>query len=188
MGKNGRKAMLKERHMENRFDEKDSKVRSDSFSSCSKDAAEKVLGNESKTGRDSGKVYCLLNHSLTGNQLAELQEKYGAGEVLYPDERLAATWAQVPVTPVLDRGVIQAVTGWLSAAKEGDVLVVQGEFGSTFMIVDYALGRGLVPLHAVARRIALEHREGEKVLRQYVFEHVCFRRYERFPDAACSRC
>ena len=174
--------------MENRFNEKDGKDKFESFSSCSQETAEKVRGNERERGQAFGKVYCLLNHSLTERQLAELQEKYGAGEVVYPDERLAATWSQVPVTPVLDRSVIQAITDWLSAARKGDVLVVQGEFGSTFMIVDYALGRGLVPLHAVTRRVALEHREGEKVLRQYVFEHVCFRRYERFPDAACSRC
>ena len=126
------------------------------------------------------KVYCLLNHTLTQNQVAELQKTFGATDILYPDERLASSWAQVPVTTVLDRNVIQSVIAWLSGAEEGDVLVVQGEFGSTFMIVDYALGRGLVPLHAVSRRVALEHREGEKVLRQYVFEHVCFRRYERY--------
>ena len=125
-------------------------------------------------------VYCLLNHELTGKQIAELEEKYGASRILYPAPSLSESWAQVPVTQVLDKGCIWAATDWLSSAKAGDVLVVQGEFGSTFMIVDYALNKGLVPLHAVSKRVAKEQREGELVHRQYVFEHVCFRKYERY--------
>ncbi len=128
----------------------------------------------------TSKAYCLLNHSLTQNQLAELKEKFGTTEIVYPVEKIASTWAQMPVAPVLDRNVIQTIVDWLSTARTGDVLVVQGEFGATFMIVDYAIRRGLIPLHAVTRRVAQEHREGEQVHRQYVFEHVCFRRYERY--------
>ncbi len=123
-------------------------------------------------------AYCLLNHKLTDKQVAELEEKYKASCIFYPETALSAAWSQVPVTPVLDRKLIQDVVSWLSNAEAGDVIVVQGEFGSTFMIVDYALKRGLIPLHAVSCRVAQEQREGEIVHRQYVFEHVCFRRYE----------
>ena len=77
-------------------------------------------------------------------------------------------------------GLIREVTDWLSSANQNDVLIVQGEFGSTFMIVDYALRKNLIPVHAVTKRVAQETREGEVVKRQYVFEHVCFRKYRYF--------
>ena len=78
-------------------------------------------------------------------------------------------------------GVIRNVVDWLAAAQAGDVLIVQGEFGATFMIVEYALKKGLVPVHAVTKRVAQESRAGEIVRRQYIFEHVCFRKYTCFP-------
>lgn len=126
------------------------------------------------------RTYCLLNHSLTKNQLAELNERFGAEEIIYPSDELSKKWSQVPATPDLDMDLIRNVTDWLSSANQNDVLIVQGEFGSTFMIVDYALKNGIVPVHAVTKRVAQETRDGEVVKRQYIFEHVCFRKYAYF--------
>ena len=80
----------------------------------------------------------------------------------------------------MNGSLIFDVTNWLSSAGKGDFLIVQGEFGTTFMIVDYALKKNLIPLHAVTKRVAKEQRNGEIVSRQYVFEHVCFRKYEYY--------
>lgn len=126
------------------------------------------------------KAYCLLNHELTQNQILELKEKYLIENIIYPSVELSKIWGQIPATELLDLGVINSVIEWLFNAKKDDVLIVQGEFGSTFMLVDYALKKGLIPLHAVTKRIAKESREGEIVHRQYIFEHVCFRKYEYY--------
>ena len=126
------------------------------------------------------KSFCLLNHTLTQNQLTELREKFNVEEIVYPSEELSKKWGQIPAVQELDMGLILDVTEWLSSANQNDVLIVQGEFGSTFMIVDYALKKNLIPVHAVTKRVAQESREGEIVKRQYVFEHVCFRKYKYF--------
>ena len=123
------------------------------------------------------KSFCLLNHELTANQVKELTGEYGASEIVYPDSDLKKAWSQVAACREIDRGLIARVISWLSAAGPGDALVVQGEFGATFMVVDYALKHKLLPLHAVTERIASEERNGEKVSRKYLFEHVCFRKY-----------
>ena len=67
-------------------------------------------------------------------------------------------------------------------ASPKDIFVIQGEFGSTFTLVDFALKKGLVPLYATTRRIAKETRNGETVHREYVFEHVCFKKYDYFKE------
>ncbi|MCR4938720.1 MAG: hypothetical protein K5930_01265 [Treponemataceae bacterium] len=126
------------------------------------------------------KAYCLLNHELTENQEKELSSKYNCTKIIYPAEELKAAWSQIPAVDRIDRNVIRSVTDWLDGAEKGDVLIIQGEFGSTFMIVDYALRKELIPLHAVTKRVATEKRDGEKVQRQYIFEHVCFRPYEYY--------
>ena len=128
------------------------------------------------------KAFCLLNHTLTEIQIKELKEEFGAPEIVYPSEELSKKWSQIPATRELDMTPIQEVIEWLSAAQTSDVLIIQGEFGSTFMLVDYALKRGLIPVHAVTKRVAQEVRIGEKIQKQHTFEHVCFRRYAYYAE------
>ncbi len=130
------------------------------------------------------KTYCLLNHELTQNQLAELKERFGSDEIVYPSEALSQKWSQIPAVKELDMTVINDVCEWLSCAKVGDTLIAQGEYGSTFMMIDYALKKHMVPLYAVTKRVASERRDGEIVSKNYIFEHVCFRRYEYFSSCA----
>ena len=133
-------------------------------------------------GEDVKKAYCLLNHSLTDNQIKELVEEYNISEIKYPDAELSVKWMQIPASKNLDMNVIKAVLVWIQDAEKDDVLIVQGEFGSTFYIVDYALKNGLIPVYAVTKRIAEEKRNGEEVVRQYIFRHCCFREYKYFSE------
>ena len=123
------------------------------------------------------KVFCLLNHSLTKKQIEELRNRFCANEIIYPSENLSARWSQIPTSEELDISTVKNVIEWLTIAEEGDFFIVQGEYGLTFILVDYALQHKLIPLYAVTKRMASERVEGEKVSRQYVFEHVCFRKY-----------
>lgn len=126
------------------------------------------------------KTFCLLNHILTQNQLDELNNKFGSAEVVYPQESLVRLWAQIPPEKS-NSEIIESVVRWLKDnAESGDFFIVQGEFGSTFTLVDYALKNSLVPIYATTRRIAKESRSGEAVRREYIFEHVCFKKYEYF--------
>ena len=126
------------------------------------------------------RTFCLLNHALTQKQLTELGEKFNSKEIVYPEKNLAELWAQIPPEKSNDE-VVESVVSWLkNKAIPGDLFIIQGEFGSTFTLVDFALKNGLVPLYATTRRIAKESRIGETVHREYIFEHVCFKRYEYF--------
>lgn len=126
------------------------------------------------------KTFCLLNHALTQKQIAELKTQFHSENIVYPPEELAQKWAQI--SPEESNGeVVFAVAKWLeNNAVSGDLFVVQGEFGATFAVVDYALKNALVPLYATTKRIAKEKRDGETVHREYIFEHVRFKKYEYF--------
>ena len=126
------------------------------------------------------KAYCLLNHELTENQIKELAEKYDCSKIIYPDENLTSAWSQIPTTVKPNKMIITKVTDWLKSAVEFDVLIIQGEYGSTFTLVDYALKNRLIPLYAVTKRTVEETRVGETVTRNAIFQHVCFREYEYF--------
>jgi hypothetical protein len=125
-------------------------------------------------------AFCLINHILTENQITELHEKYSISNINYPESKLSEIWSQIPITQKLDKTSIYAAVDWLEAAKAGDVVIIQGEPGSTFMLVDYALKKKLIPIHAVSKRVSKEVREGEQVQKQNIFEHICFREYEYY--------
>ena len=127
------------------------------------------------------RTFCLLNHQLTQKQITELETTFCSEKILYPEAELAMMWAQI--SPENNSQLlIDRVIMWLQLAKSGDYFVVQGEFGTTFKLVDYALKNNLIPIYATTKRIAKEVREGEQVHREYIFEHVCFKKYEYFEE------
>ena len=124
------------------------------------------------------KIFTLINHILTQRQLKELNQLYGADcKIIYPPQDIKDYWAQVPPLPILEDNQICEITQWLEQANKGDVLLVQGDFGATFTIVDYALKKGLIPIQSVTKRVETEEYDGEKVFKHYIFMHECFRKY-----------
>ena len=125
------------------------------------------------------KTYCLLNHTLIENQLAELKERYHSTQVVYPPKSLSDAWSQLAPDLTYDTYALDAIVRWLDTADPGDTVVIQGEAGSTFILVDYLLSIGLTPLHAVSRRVSVEEHAGEMVKKSLIFKHVCCRPYCR---------
>jgi hypothetical protein len=123
------------------------------------------------------KAYILLNHTLTCKQTQELKEKFGVSDIIIPPQEISDFWQQIPTDAEIGENLLKPTLNWLLTAKKGDILVIQGEFGATFAIADWALRRGLAVLHSVTERVATESRKGELVHRSYVFEHVRFREF-----------
>lgn len=125
------------------------------------------------------RVWLLLNHPLTTPQEEELQTVFGCGPIHELPEELREAWAQVP--PDLEdlRGYAGPFIRWMAEqSREGDVLVVQGDFGLTFLVVRWALEKGRLPLYSTTER-DYSGRAGEdgSVLNLHRFKHERFRRY-----------
>jgi hypothetical protein len=127
-------------------------------------------------------VFCLLNHELTPNQKEELNSSFGAKNIIYPPPSISALWGAIPTEKELTKAHLEPLTCWLQEAKPGDTLVLQGEHSATFALADYALQKELIPVCAVTERTTQEVKEGEKVIKKNIFEHICFRRYRHYKD------
>lgn len=129
------------------------------------------------------RIFVLINHILTQRQINELKITYGQDcQFIFPPQDIKDYWAQIPPTTSLDPESIFQIVKWLSQSEKDDILLVQGDFGATFMIADYALQNGLIPIQSVTKRIEHEERDGEKVYKHYVFEHECFRKYKKYSE------
>jgi len=125
-------------------------------------------------------LFVLLSHSLTEQQVKQAREDLKISKINYLPSELAELWSSVPPELESLKQYLLPVFKWLEEARPGDYVLVQGDFGATYLVVDYCFNRGLIPIYATTRRMHREEQteNGVKIIK--VFSHVRFRRYEKW--------
>lgn len=121
----------------------------------------------------------LLNHPLTPDQRQSVSSELGVGEVIFLPPALQARWRQVPPDLPELSAFLQPLRQWLAAqARPGDFVLVQGDFGATFLMVQFAREQGLVPVYATTRRESREEPQPDGAVKTTrCFVHQRFRKY-----------
>jgi hypothetical protein len=85
------------------------------------------------------------------------------------------------VPPGLEKieAYLEPIRAWvIESAQLGDFLLVQGDFGAVYLMVRFALEKGLIPIYSTTERVAAEeHKEDGSVTLTHHFRHVRFRKY-----------
>lgn len=138
--------------------------------------------NEAAQSPGHRRAFFVLSHSPTPAQEEELFKVWQVHEVVLLPEPLKSLWAQVPSEASSVELHLSPILEWLEKeSAPGDLIVVQGDFGATFGVASWALGRGLVPVYATTERIMEETVQPDgTVLLKRIFRHVRFRPYEPF--------
>ncbi len=121
----------------------------------------------------------LFNHDLTMEQATSARATLGVGRIIPPPEDIRNLWRQIPADqPDID-AYLTPVRKWVCLMTlPADYILIQGDFGATWLMVQFALNRGMIPVYATTRREALETRlpDGTTQLTHH-FRHVMFRKY-----------
>lgn len=122
------------------------------------------------------RLFVLLNHPILPEQKRELVDKWGVDAFInLSDEQ----WKNIPAD--VD-SILPWIEGYMSAMKneatQGDLLLVQGDFGATYALVRFARTMGMVPLYATTQRQSRETVENGQIKTERIFVHVRFREYE----------
>ncbi len=128
------------------------------------------------------RMLLLLNHVLTESQIKDAEKSWNVREFIYPDENIKKTWMKINPDGDEISSQLRKVVDWLDTASEsGDLVLVQGEYGAAFYIVDYCFKTGRLPLYATSERKYVEQvlKDGS-IERKHIFRHVIFRRYKRW--------
>ncbi len=125
-------------------------------------------------------IFLLFSHKLTQKQESELKSK-GISRFVYLPDELQTLWSNVPAD-IDDVSIyISPVLGWLkNNARVGDWVLVQGDFGCCYTVVDFCFENDLIPVYATTRRIVEEAIEGDGVVKISKFIHERFRKYRRW--------
>ena len=130
------------------------------------------------------KLFLIFSHKLTDHQVKDAEETLGIEEFTYMPDYLQTQWSNVNPCGDLPVELFHQLKQWLieNAASE-DYLLIQGDFGATYITVNMAFELGLIPVYATTERISKEiaNKNGE-IERKQIFKHVCYRKYNKLED------
>ena len=120
----------------------------------------------------------LFSHSLSDVQKADAREHYGV-EVFVPmPEAIQKLWSSIPAQSEDISTHIQPIKAFVEdISHRGDMVLIQGDFGATYALVNFSRSLELVTLYATTKRNVVEKSIDGKMVKTSVFEHVRFREY-----------
>ncbi len=126
-------------------------------------------------------LFLLFNHRLTGAQEADAYITFGVSIIIPPPPAITRLWAEIPPDAEAVAPTLAPIRDWLVAeSTPGDFILIQGDFGASFVMVNAAFRLGLIPVYATTIRQAVEqHLPDGTVKISHIFSHVRFRRYEQ---------
>lgn len=122
----------------------------------------------------------LFNHQLTTDQEKEALNHLNVDKIIFPNDDVKNLWRNVPPASEMIIAYLNPVINWLKNTwKRGDYVLVEGDFGATFIVLQNAFSFGVIPVYATTKRDAIEKKLPDGTIRSNkVFKHVIFRRYE----------
>jgi hypothetical protein len=127
----------------------------------------------------AGSFLLLFNHTPTSLQQEDARLSLGVGEIIRFPEFLWPVWNAVP--PELEKieSYLETIRAWVAAtAQPGDYILIQGDFGATYLMVKFAFERGLIPVYSTTERVAEEEHGADGSVRLvHKFRHVRYRIY-----------
>lgn len=124
-------------------------------------------------------LFLLFNHTLTEAQRVDALNSLGIGEFIEPPQAVQKIWGDIPSENGRINDLLTPVREWLGdMALADDYVLIQGDFGACFLIVDHAHRLGLIPIYSTTRREAHEEFLDDGSVRLvHRFRHVRFREY-----------
>ena len=120
-------------------------------------------------------MYILMSHEMTEHQYRDAKATLDIEKF---DIVPSGIWSQIPSEfENIDDSLVEFKKYILQGNNKEDYLLVQGDYGATFNMVQFSKEIGMIPIYATSKRKAYEVVEGDKVITVREFEHVRFRRY-----------
>ena len=120
-------------------------------------------------------MFILMSHNITAQQKEDARQILN---VQYFVVLSTDVWSRIPAeNENVESSLLQLKTQLITQAKDGDLLLVQGDYGATFNMVHFAKEIGLISVYATSKRNVYEVAEGEKVTTVREFHHIRYRKY-----------
>lgn len=121
------------------------------------------------------KMFVLINHDLTQEQKSQALKVFGVEDIINIADD---TWSNISPS---DENILYALNTYkkelMLEAEAGDILLVQGDFGATYNMINFAKNIGIKTIYATTKRIVKELAIDGKLVTKREFKHEKFREY-----------
>jgi len=124
------------------------------------------------------KMFLLFSHDLTPSQKKDAKENLEVTEFVKLPANLQELWSNIP--PYLENlsEYLTPLKEYIQTqAKQGDIFLIQGDFGGCCEMVHFVKELGFIAVHATTKRDSVEKVVDGKIVKISRFEHVIFRKY-----------
>ena len=129
--------------------------------------------------REAGKMFLIFSHKLTDIQTADAKSGLGVEKFIYLPNELQSIWSNIdPHAEYID-DKLKGIIKWIDKnANKNDYVLIQGDFGATYQLVEYCKAKGLRPIYSTTEREAVETREeNNSLMLGHRVSHVRYREY-----------
>lgn len=124
------------------------------------------------------KMFLLFSHNLSEIQLNDAKSNWEISEVVSLPNKLQDIWSNIPADIENLREYLLSIRNFLAENSQyGDVVLIQGDFGAVYQMVNFSKDLGLIPVYATTSREIEEFEENGKTIKKSIFEHIRFREY-----------
>ena len=121
----------------------------------------------------------LFSHKLTVSQKEDAVKNWGIQSFISLPEDLQKIWSNIdPDLENLHDLLLPVYTFLNDVADDGDIVLIQGDFGACYNLVQHAESKTLVPVYATSKRSVEEYIENGENIKKSIFAHRRFRKYE----------
>ena len=121
------------------------------------------------------KMFVLINHDLTQEQKDQALKSFSIDYIINITDN---TWSNI--NPA-DENILYALNTYkkelMLEAEASDILLVQGDFGATYNMINFAKNIGIKTIYATTKRIFEELTIDGKLVTRREFKHEKFREY-----------
>lgn len=131
---------------------------------------------------ESGKfLFTLFNHTLTTAQKADAEKVLGVSQIKETPREVFDLWSRISPYRKELYSYLEPVRKWLEiSTRPGDYLLLQGDFGAVFLLVEFANRIKIMPVYSTTERVVVEKPlAGGTVKLEHQFKHVIYRHYGR---------
>lgn len=124
-------------------------------------------------------MFLMFNHSFSKTQEQQAGKSMNVQQVIEMPELLKKLWQQVPAESNTLKSYLSPLRKWLSEKpKKNDIILIQGDFGATYLMVEFAFKLNLIPVYATSVRRATEKAQADGSIKlEHVFNFCRFRQY-----------
>lgn len=123
-------------------------------------------------------LFLIFSHILTDEQKKDAKTSLHVDKFITLPPDLQRLWSNIPEDKKKLSTYFEPLQRYMKLyAKKDDIVLIQGDFGGVYDMVNFAKSIGLIPVYSTTKRKVKEQIINNTIKKTSTFKHVLYRKY-----------